>query len=97
MRRKSAYLFRESKPSAPARHSDAAFLPHAKIGMATPMVTLPSQADATGTCCRSKGATYPVLQGRGSERTGRRPVLALYVPTENRDWRSAHGPHEITR
>jgi hypothetical protein len=46
---------------------------------------------------RSKGATYPLLQDRGSERTGRRPVVALYVLAENRDWRSAHGPQEITR
>jgi hypothetical protein len=49
--------------------------------------------------CRTtdQKARRTLLQGRGSERTGRRPVLALYVLAENRDWRSAHGPHEITR
>jgi hypothetical protein len=35
----------------------------------------------------------------GSERTGRRPVLALYVLAENRDWRSAksHGVYRLEK
>src|SRR5215470_13173658 len=44
---------------------------------------------------RSKSTTYPVLSGRGSECTGRRRVLALYVLAENRNRRAAHGPHKI--